>query len=58
MIVIGDRLERLRERFAFVEKVGRVEHPYAMPYNHVDVFYCRGLKEPLAQLWPKVKNWH
>ena len=31
------------------EKVGRVEHPYAMPYNHIDIFYCRGLKLPLAE---------
>ena len=29
-----------------------------MPYEHFDIFYCRGLKMPLAELWPKVKNWH
>jgi hypothetical protein len=28
-----------------------------MPYEHVDVWYCQGIKEPLDQLWPKLKNW-
>jgi hypothetical protein len=41
-----------------VQKVAHVGHPYAMPYEHFDIFYCRGLKTPLAELWPKVKNWH
>jgi hypothetical protein len=58
MIVLGDRRERLVEKFASVEKVGRVEHPYSMPYQHFDVFYCRGLKWPLAEIWPKLKAWN
>jgi hypothetical protein len=28
-----------------------------MPYEHFDVFYCRGLKWPLDEIWPQVKNW-
>jgi hypothetical protein len=58
MIVMGDRQDRLAQRFASVEKVGRVEHPYSMPYEHIDIFYCRRLKEPLAEIWPKVKSWN
>jgi 4-amino-4-deoxy-L-arabinose transferase-like glycosyltransferase len=58
MIVMGDRQEVLQQKFASVEKVGRVEHPYAMPYNHIDIFYCRGLKMPLSTAWPRIKNWH
>ena len=57
MIVMADRRERLETLFASVEKVARVEHAYSMPYEHFDVFYCRGLKQPLSVLWPKVKNW-
>ena len=38
--------------------VGHVSHPYSMPYEHFDVFYCRGFKYSLAEYWPKVKNWH
>ena len=57
MIVMGDRQERLEANFAHVEKVAKAEHRYSMPYEHIDVFYCQGLKQPLQQLWPKVKNW-
>ena len=57
MIVMEGRQEDLETRFASVEKVAHVEHPYSMPYEHFDIFYCRGLKVPLAELWPKVKNW-
>jgi len=28
-----------------------------MPSEHFDIFYCRGLKWPLIDVWPKVKNW-
>ena len=57
MIVMGDRRERLETLFASVEYAGRVDHPYSMPYEHFDVFYCHGLKWPLRQIWPELKNW-
>jgi 4-amino-4-deoxy-L-arabinose transferase-like glycosyltransferase len=57
MIVIGDNQRNLERQFASVEKVAHIDHPYSMPYNHVDVYYCRGLKQPLAAFWPKVKAW-
>jgi len=57
MIVMADRQETLEKEFDHVEKVARVEHPYSMPYEHFDMFYCRGLKQPLRELWPKLKNW-
>jgi hypothetical protein len=33
-------------------------HPYSMPSERFDVFYCRGLKWPLNEMWPKLKNWN
>jgi 4-amino-4-deoxy-L-arabinose transferase-like glycosyltransferase len=57
MIVMDDRKERLEQLFSSVQKVARVDNPYSMPYEHFDVFYCRGLKEPLKVLWPKIKQW-
>jgi hypothetical protein len=57
MIVLGDRRERLEALCASVENAGRVDHPYSMPYANFDVFYWRGLKWPLQQIWPKVKQW-
>jgi Dolichyl-phosphate-mannose-protein mannosyltransferase len=57
MIVMDDRQEVLEKLFASVQKVAHVYHPYSMPYEHFDVFYCRGLKQPLKGLWPQVKSW-
>jgi hypothetical protein len=57
VIVMQSRQEELEKLFAVVEKVGRVDHPYSMPYEHFDVFYCRNLKQPLKEIWPKAKNW-
>jgi Dolichyl-phosphate-mannose-protein mannosyltransferase len=57
MIVMADRRERLEKLFSSVEKAGTVYHPYSMPYEHFDVFYCRGPKQNVAEAWPRVKNW-
>jgi 4-amino-4-deoxy-L-arabinose transferase-like glycosyltransferase len=57
MIVMDDRPQRLAQLFTTFEKVATVYHPYSMPYEHFDVYYCRGLKQPLKDLWPKVKSW-
>ena len=58
VIVMEGRRDDLESKFDFVQKVAHVAHPYAMPYEHIDIFYCRGFKGPLADAWPKVKNWH
>jgi len=57
VIVMADRPERLGQLFDHFEKVGTVYHPYSMPYEHFDVYLCRGLHWPLKEVWPKVKNW-
>jgi len=51
------RREDLEKSYTNVEKVASVYHPYSMPYEHFDVFYCRGLKRPIQEIWTKVKNW-
>ena len=58
VIVMQGRQERLAPLYSTVEKVARVDHPYSMPYEHFDVFYCRRLNWPLKDVWPKMKNWH
>lgn len=57
IIVMAGRQQDLESRFAEVRKVARTDHPYSMPYEHFDIFYCRGLHRPLAEVWPQVKNW-
>jgi len=58
VIVMQGRKETLDQVYASCEKRAHVSHPYSMPRDQFDVFYCRGLKTPLKELWPKVKNWH
>jgi TonB family protein len=58
MIVMGARLENLAPYFSSIQPVGQVYYPYAMPYEQFTVYYCRGIKMPLKDLWPKIKNWN
>ncbi len=57
MIVMQGQQKDLERYYTSVEKVASVYHPYSMPYEHFDIFYCRGLKWPLKEIWPKVRNW-
>jgi hypothetical protein len=57
MIVMGDNESTLERKFTSVRKAAHVWHPYSMPDEHFDVYYCQGLKQPLSQVWPHVKNW-
>jgi len=58
VIVLQGRQEGLENRFESVTRVASVYHPYSMPTEHFDVFYCRGLKQPLNEIWPTLKNWN
>jgi 4-amino-4-deoxy-L-arabinose transferase-like glycosyltransferase len=57
VIVLKDNQPDLEQKFAAVRKVATVYHPYSMPYEHYDVFYCRNLKRPLQEMWPELKQW-
>ena len=57
MIILDDTPETLGRLFNHVEKIAHVEHPYSMPYQHFDVYYCAGPKISLQELWPRIKNW-
>jgi hypothetical protein len=57
VIVLAASRQALERDYASVSRVARVEHPYSMPYEHFDVYYCQGLKLPVSEVWPRVKNW-
>jgi hypothetical protein len=57
MIVLAGQPDDLNRRFISFQKVATVYHPYSMPYQHFSVFYCRGLRQPLNEIWPEVKKW-
>jgi hypothetical protein len=57
MIVMDDRQETLERLFTSVRKEAHVDHPYSMPHEHFDVYYCQGMHPPLAEFWPRLKKW-
>ncbi len=57
MIVLDDRREVLLKLFRSVELAGHVDHPYSMPYQHFDVFVCRGPRFVMATEWPQLKKY-
>jgi hypothetical protein len=57
LVVIGDGRERLAELFADV-RLGGVSHCRdCMPYeNGRSIWVARGLKRPIAEVWPRIKG--
>ena len=58
VIVLQGRHEELEKLYTSVEWRAHVSHPYSMPREQGDIYYCTGLKWPLQEVWPSVKNWH
>jgi hypothetical protein len=56
MIVLDGKESVLHSQFTSVHKVARVSHPYSMPHQQFDVYYCEGLKQPVGELWPRLKR--
>jgi hypothetical protein len=56
-IVLGQDREGLAQVFEQVEQAATIQCGYCMPYeNNRPVWLCRGLKTPLAELWPEVRH--
>lgn len=60
MIVIdsNDSYQRLAGQFHSVKVAAHTYNALGMPFENRSIFLCRGLKQPLATLWPKTKNWY
>jgi hypothetical protein len=57
-IVIGGNYQQMVGLFQSVEKVGVTDSPYAVPYEtNQPIYVLRGLKEPMAVLWPSLKRY-
>ena len=58
-VIIGSSEERLKQRFESVELAGATNCGLCMPYeNNRPVFICRGLRAPVAQVWPLLKHYN
>jgi len=56
VIAVGWSTGDLARSFAQVEVAGRVESPYAMPFEtRWPIHVCRGLKLPLDAAWRQAK---
>lgn len=41
-----------------VEQVGGHFHPWGMAEENRPIYVCRGLRAPLAEIWPRLKHWN
>ncbi len=56
LIVLGEgNRAALESKCRSVEEAASLHHPYAMPYENLPIYVCRGI--PLAELWPQLKKW-
>jgi 4-amino-4-deoxy-L-arabinose transferase-like glycosyltransferase len=56
-IVLGDRPERLLRWCGDVQVAAQLSHPWTAVWENGPVLVCRQPRSPLAEIWPKVKNW-
>lgn len=58
LIAMGGDPDDYRQYYESVAQVAIHTHEYAMPYERdLPIFVCRGLKVPLAQIWPAAKRY-
>ena len=58
MIVVNDASpDEMRKFYNQVEIAGRMEHPYAMPYEHRNIYLCRGRKKAIPTDWGEFKHY-
>jgi hypothetical protein len=58
MIVInGASLKEMLDNYSSVEIAGTMDHPYAMPYEHRNIYLCRGRKGSLLTGWLELKHY-
>ncbi len=50
--------EWLEPLFQTVEQAGEHFHRWGMAEENRPIYLCRGLREPLQKLWPRLKHWN
>jgi hypothetical protein len=58
LIVLGDERAGAEDDCRSVEEAAEVNHPYSMKEEKDRILICRGLRQPLPDLWPKMKHWN
>lgn len=55
IILVGDDPDP--QMWQSLQVVDRTFHPFAMPEENGPIYHGRGLKPPIAEVWPRVKHW-
>lgn len=59
MIILSDHIGDKADLFEEVVEVGEVYTKYAIPYeNNLKIYLCKNLKQPIEELWPKLKSYN
>lgn len=57
IIINGASLDEMRKYYDSVEIAGVMDHPYAMPYEHRNIYLCRGRKGNIPPDWADFKKY-
>jgi len=58
VIGVGGDCGARQHLFASTERAATFTHPWIQPYeNDLPILVCRGIRKPLAELWPQLKNY-
>lgn len=58
LILLQSKRADAERNCASLAAVATVSHPFAMAEEQYTIFICRGLKQPLKELWPRLKHWN
>jgi hypothetical protein len=56
--VVQWSVRRLNHYCDHWEALAEHHHPYGMEEENGSIDFCRGLKQPLAEIWPELKLWN
>ncbi len=58
VVIVGGEKEDHMPLFESVEEVARTFSTYSMPYeNNLPIFVCRGMRQPVEEIWPRTKHY-
>ena len=58
MIVLGESDEQIMQtKCSGYSVIGTAMVPLSRPTEWLPIYYCRGFKWPLKEVWPDLKHW-
>jgi hypothetical protein len=58
LIILGASKEKAEQYCESVEEKTEVNHPYSPSYEKYKIIVCRRTKQPLPEVWSKLKFWN